>query len=293
MSENTVDTKNPDTTDKDPYYKLADVPAMIKNPVVRYSYKLIQFPFEWITGISRMNRVHSLISSVADKPEDFTKEAQSYLLAEVKLPSDEELEPYRKIKGPIIMVSNHPLGGHEFLVMVPLFNAIRPEYKVLVNPFLLGIRELAPRFIPIDPYETAASRRKNMIEMKNIFYYLRKGGMIHLFPAGEVSTLKMSKFKIEDKVWNENIFQLAMKIKVTIIPLYFHGRVSNFFQFVGFFPRIRSLFLPRELTRKIRREVKYKLGKIITPEEIAKFKDASELTDYVRAETYKLREQIK
>ncbi len=282
-----------DNLQKDPNYILADVPSMIEKPALRKVYTVIRGPFEWVTGISRMNRMHTYLSTQSVDAMDLTLRAQRLLNTHVTLPSAEEIEPYKKIEGPLIIASNHPIAGHEFMVMLPLFYAIRQDFKILVNPFLTRIRELSPLFIPIDPYETEESSRKNMIQMRNIFYYLRKGGMIHLFPAGEVSSLKVSSMKISDKPWNDNIFSLAMKIRATIVPLYFHGRVSNMFQFIGLFPKIRPIFLPRELTRQVNRELQYKLGRIITPDEVASFSDAADLTKLVREETYKLRNLIK
>lgn len=274
-------------------YTLADIEGSIASPYMKFIYKLIKYPLEGFTGIRRLNQGYDRVTDLTLSEVDFIYACAGDLGVRFDLPTEEEIRPYREIQGPLVIVSNHPFGGIESFLMVPLFKMIRGDFWIIANFLLLRIRELKKLLFSIDPYETNDSKKKNVTQMKRLMEYLKKGGMLHIFPSGEVSSYKLKEGRILDPVWNPNICKMIQRTNATVVPLYFHGRNSLLFQIIGFLnPYIRTVFLPREFVYSHEKVIRYKLGPIISAETIKQYKNHEELAAFLREETYKLREHF-
>ncbi len=270
-------------------YILADIPGSIKSPTLRSFYRAISYPLEWILGIHRLNTGYTRVTGRSDGEFAFIDLVKSELDVDFDLPENAELEKLRKLKGPIVFVSNHPFGGIEAFVIVQLLSLIRHDYKIMANFLLFRIRELQRVLFPVDPYETNHAKKKNVNQLKKLLQYLKEGGMIHVFPAGEVSSYKWKSGKVEDREWNEGISKIIRKTEATVIPLYFHGRNSLLFQTIGFLsPYIRTVFLPGEFVRPREKNIRYRIGAPITADVIQKFDSTVLLSEFLKRETYAL-----
>ncbi len=284
----------PDHVADNENYSLVDIPSALKNPKYLKIYKKIQKPFEWLLGIRTLNEGYPPISRKCKGDVicfiDTTCEAIG-ITYDIK--TDDVLERYRKIEGPLIFTGNHPFGGIESFPLIRFLSQIRPEYQVIANFLLYRFRELQRIILPVDPYENEEAVRRNIRQIKKIIDYLRAGKMMGVFPAGEVSSLKLSDFKIRDKEWSESICNIILKTKATVVPVYFHGRNSALFQIVGLMnPYIRSAFLPRELIKPTVKHIHFEPGDPITHESIAHIQDPKELAALLHAETYKLKDRL-
>jgi putative hemolysin len=270
-------------------YTLVDTERVLADSRFRFFYKLMRYPLESMLGVRRLNQAYANVTDLNLSEVDFIYACARELGVSFTLPHDEELEPYRDIQGPLVVVSNHPFGGIESFLMVPLFKAIRDDFAIVANFMLSRIRELTKVLFAIDPYDNSRATKKNVGQMKKLMGYLRRGGMVQIFPAGEVSSYKLRQRRILDPDWNPNIFRMILATKATVVPLYFHGRNSILFQLIGFFnPIIRSAFLPREFVYPHEKEIRFKLGRIIGPNEIGNYHDPEKLAAYLRHETYAL-----
>ena len=94
-----------------------------------------------------------------------------------------------------------------------------------------------------------------------------------------------------DREWQPSVLQIIAKAKVPVIPIYFHGNNTWWFNFWGHacWP-LRSLLLPRELFHhKKNKEMHISVGEPIMPEKQAEFKgDPAALGKYLREKTYEL-----
>src|SRR5205085_4423703 len=64
--------------------------------------------------------------------------------------------------GPVIVVSNHPFGGLDGIILARILTAIRPDAKVMAN-FLLGrIPDLRKHMIFVDPFGGKEAAGGNM-----------------------------------------------------------------------------------------------------------------------------------
>jgi putative hemolysin len=88
---------------------------------------------------------------------------------------------------------------------------------------------------------------------------------------------------------------LARKTNAAILPVYFYGRNSLFFQVAGMIhPRLRTVFLIREMIKKSRRDtIKMTIGTPISPSKVETFESDEELTAWMRLNTYALKEKKK
>ena len=63
--------------------------------------------------------------------------------------------------GPVILVSNHPFGGIEGVVLLDILRRARPDFKVMANYYLDAIPEMRKDFIFVNPFGSAAAARQN------------------------------------------------------------------------------------------------------------------------------------
>src|SRR5215472_4894004 len=89
--------------------------------------------------------------------------------------------------GPAIVVANHPFGILDGATLGALLLRIRRDVKILTNYLIGAIAELTPHCIYLDPFEKRSSVRTNALGLRRAIAHLRRGGMLVIFPAGEVS----------------------------------------------------------------------------------------------------------
>ncbi len=188
--------------------------------------------------------------------------------------------------GPVVVVANHPFGLIEGAIAGALVARARTDFKLLANSLLADIPTLKDYVIPVDPFGGAA--KANWKSLRASLEWLRKGGVLVTFPAGEVSSLKLPKFEIADPEWNENIARMIQISRAASVPVYFHGANGAGFQVAGLIhPSLRTALLPIELLNKRGRTIHVSLGRPIAAERVAKLRER-EATDYLWNRTYLL-----
>ncbi len=235
-----------------------------------------------------MGQARELYQRVRSAPQGFRLEA---LLAEMKVklivqPADLDRIP---VKGPLVAVANHPFGVLDGVVLAVLLLRARPDVKILTNSLLEGIPELHEQCIFVDPFQTPSSVDKNVKPLKQAMEWLRQGGALAVFPAGEVSQWNVREAQITDPAWNTVAARLVRKTAASALPVYFAGRNSVTFQLLGLInPRLRTLFLLQEFLQQREKEVKVRIGGAIPSELIANLDSDEEATEYLRLRTYLL-----
>lgn len=118
---------------------------------------------------------------------------------------------------------------------------------------------------------------------------VRRGNPIGFFPAGAVSKIN-GKLRIEDREWQPSIIRLIQQLNVPVIPIYFHGHNSLWFNILGLIDwRLRTLRLPAEVWRKCHSEIHVSVGDVISPDELKQYPDVAGLGDFLKSKTYQLR----
>lgn len=256
------------------------VPALAKHP------KLVEKIMHFLM-IDEVNRVHSTwaYDTGFKFSEHLVKDEFKF-----KLRIDNEDILTRFHDGPFITVSNHPFGGMDGIILLYLVGKYRPDYMALVNMILYNITAMRSSFIPVDPIKTDDPEKKKvtMQGIRQAMRHIKDGHPLGLFPAGAVSKVQRD-LTIKDREWQPTIIRLISQLKVPVIPIYFHGHNSTFFNILDLIDwRLRSARLPRELFNMRGKEVHISIGEPISSEKIAEFKDLSLLGKYLREATYSL-----
>ena len=198
------------------------------------------------------------------------------------------------LQGPTIVVANHPFGAIEGVMLAELLLSHRSDVKVLANEYLHRIDEIAELFIGVDVFESASSTLSNIHGIKQAIKHLKSGGLLLVFPAGEVSSLQIKQAKITDKQWNRIIGILVRKTSASTTPIYIEGKNSRLFHMAGFLhPRLRTLLLVREMLNKRHQKINLHIGQNISYSELKDLSSDEAITYYLRMNTYLLAGQVK
>lgn len=253
--------------------------------------KLVNRLLHWLS-VDKVNAVHA---KCCDTPgPEF---ARRLLLEEfdIKLRIDNEQILDNLPEGAFITVSNHPFGALDGIALIYLISSRRPEFKVMVNMILWKISAMRPNFIAVDAWSSddPAKRQVSVNGIRQTMRQLRDGQPVGFFPAGAMSKTDRH-WKLEDRQWQPTILQIIQKAKVPVIPIFFHGSNSQLFNIMGHlcWPA-RSLMLPREVWRKVGKEMHISIGEPISVEDQNKYSTPEELGKYLREKTYQLRDQYK
>lgn len=198
--------------------------------------------------------------------------------------------------GAFITVSNHPFGALDGIMLIHIFASRREDYKVMVNMILAHISAMKPNFISVDsmasddPAKQAVSRQG----IREVIRRIKEGHPVGFFPAGAISKVNW-RLRLKDRPWQPSVIRLIEKLKVPVIPVFFHGTNSWFFNFLGVVDwRLRTLRLPSEVFNKDHKTMRISIGEPISVEEqIAHSSSIDELGEFLRQRTYALRDRKK
>src|SRR3984957_9641654 len=240
-----------------------------------------------------VNKVRELYRRVRLSPGGFGPEN---LLDEMRIALRVDAADMSRVPatGPVVVVANHPFGMLDGAALAVLLRRVRPDVKVMTN-FLLGdVPELARHCIFVDPFETDRSRNSNRRGLREAVEWLRQGGMLAVFPAGEVSHWQFPQGKVSDPEWSDISVRLVRKTGAAALPVYFCGHNSLGFQLFGMIhPRLATAFLLQEFLQQERRTVEVRVGGEIEAASITAIRDDREAVEYLRWRTYLLARRSK
>lgn len=192
------------------------------------------------------------------------------------------------VKGPLVVVANHPFGGLEGVILAYLLKKVRPDVRVMGNYLLGFIKEMRPDLISVDPF--GSGTRQNVRPIREAIQWVSSGGALLVFPAGEVSSLSLRKRRVLDPAWSSHVARILRRTQASVVNVYFSGRNSNLFQAIGLIhPRLRTALLPREMMNKAGRQIRLCIGRPIVWKRLERFDSDASITDYLRLCTYFLR----
>ena len=244
---------------------------------------------EGLLGIPKINETHRKAGAL-DAALPFTDRILqvlgiSYVVA------DEERATI-PVKGPVVVVANHPFGGIEGIILLSLLRSIRPDVRFMANYLLGSIPELRDQFIFVDPFGARSAAAKNIQPMKESLRWLQDEGMLGIFPAGEVSSVDLHSGLIRDPAWDHKIAAIVRRTQATVLPIYFLGHNGPGFQLAGLMhSRLRTLLLPRQLVNKQGAEIKLRIGTPIPWKDMADVASDEKLIRFLRLRTYLLAER--
>lgn len=188
--------------------------------------------------------------------------------------------------GPVVVVANHPFGGVEGVIMTLILRQVRPDVRIMANSLLRRIPELRDTFIGVNPYGNARAARENLKPLREAIRWLKEGGLLVVFPAGDVSRLHLPGFEVRDGKWDAGITRLIRHAGAQVVPVHIAGRNSMLFLALGLIhPFLRTLMLPQELANKRNRCIELRIGEAIGSQRLAAHASNDDLAKYLRLRT--------
>ncbi|MDD9964650.1 MAG: lysophospholipid acyltransferase family protein [Myxococcales bacterium] len=196
-------------------------------------------------------------------------------------------------EGPVVVVANHPFGGLEGMLLAQLLLTGRDDVRVLANYMLEPIPDMREILILVDPWARTGSRGRNARALKETLRHVQGGGMVAVFPAGEVAHRSFfDGGQLRESRWRASIGRIIQRAGAPILPVYFCGENSLAFQLAGMVhPMLRTALLPREMLNKCGRRIEVRVGHRIDAAEVRQT-DAAAFAAYLQARTEQLKHRV-
>ncbi|WP_407406020.1 lysophospholipid acyltransferase family protein [Chryseobacterium sp.] len=252
--------------------------GFLKNPVASV-----------VMSIAKINEVNRLYDKLKDKQgkdffDSFVRERNLSYVA-----FTEDLAKIPKT-GPFILVSNHPLGAIDGILMCKILTEVRPDFKVMGNFLLEKIVPMEPFVISVNPFERKREAYSSATGMRGTLKHLENGGCVGIFPAGEVSNKNNEYNEILDRDWEKPALKLIKAAKVPVVPMYFHAKNSSiFYQISKLHPNLQTLMLPAEMMNDREKPIRLRIGKPITVKTMDEMETIEELGEFLKRKVYMMK----
>lgn len=242
-------------------------------------------------GVMGLGTINRLFDGAADYQGS---EFADHLLENMGVAIDvnpEQLENIPK-EGGFIVVSNHPFGGIEGVMLLSAIAKVRPDFKLMANFVLSFIPNLKECFFAVNPFEKNPEWKSSVGGIKGAIQHVADGKGLGVFPAGEVSRYHGHDYP-EDLPWSTSIARIIKNAKVPVIPVFWNGCNSKLFYAVDrIHPMLGTARLTRELINKHDTCFNLQIGKPILPAEVALYESPKDLAAYLRSRSYALEANI-
>lgn len=233
-----------------------------------------------LTGLLGLDAIDLVRRAALEDPANFYDQA----LAKLNLSWECAEKEWKRIptQGPLIVVSNHPHGLADGLILGSLLSHVRPDVKFLANSIL---ESAAPRgaVIPVNPFEENASVMRNARGLRSALAWLKNCGALVVFPAGEVASLSLHHREVHEPEWRDTAAWLALRTGATVIPAFVYGTNSPAFHLTGLVhPSLRTVLLPRELLNKRGKKIQISFARPVSPSHLSTYSTPRESVRYLQ-----------
>ena len=271
--------------------KLIDLSQIDQPPFVKAVLSVLQRPLEKVLSLDVVNTEYVDFCQKVSRCED---QLQVFQLCLKILKVQTQLSPadLKKIpnNGPLVVVANHPFGGLEGVVLGAILLQVRPDLKIMGNYLLKQIAGVRESIIAVDPFQSATAAKSNMRGIKEALGWVKAGGALLVFPAGEVASLNLAKRRVVDSPWSPHVAGIIRRTHASVLPVFFPGNNSLLFQLLGLIhPLLRTAMLPHELANKQHSKVSVRIGKAIPWRKLQRFETDQALIDFLRFSTFFLK----
>lgn len=263
-----------------------DVREVIRGKNPKLLKILPKFLINWVAKLIHQEEINSVLEKSGHLVgHQFASATLEELNIKYRVHNREKLDTTRRY----IIVSNHPLGGLDGVIMIELFGKIFPEVKFVVNDLLYHLEPLKPVFIPVNKYGRQSGETFQMVKES-----YESEAQILYFPAGLCS--RKIDGSIIDVEWRKSYITQAIKYKRDILPVYFSGKNSNLFYRIanwrkkmGIKFNFETILLPHEMFRQKGSTFDIFLGQPVLWEELTTQKDVNQWNQIIRSRVYSLK----
>lgn len=246
----------------------------------------------FIMLLLRFDKLNKVYDQIGDKTGlDFIGELLRILNINYTFDEEELLKRFPK-SGAAIVVCNYPFGGLESVLLIRMLCQVRSDLKIVSTQLLQKIDPIRDYFLEEDFNPNKNEKRTFQPGSEKTTKHLQNGGILCIFPAGEVSKFDSARV-LSDKQWQFQTLKFIKSQKVPIIPIHFQGNNSRLFYLMGnIHPALKTMKLPTEILYQRKNPVKIRIGNSISVSEQDKFTDVYQYGRYLRAKTYLLSSKI-
>ena len=243
----------------------------------------LSFVLDFGLGLRKLAAVYQ--KSRGKDPLDFTTDVLKTV--KVTFQSGDNSIDNIPLNGGCIVVANHPHGMLDGVGMIKILLERRKDVRVMANHLLYCFEELKTTFIGVDPFGGDRAKRFNTKAVLEARKWVNDGGLLVIFPGGEVSSFNLKVRAIVDPVWDSGVSWLAEKTNVPVVPVFIDGRNSIWFQIAGVVhPKLRTTLLVQEFLHHKRKVINVYCGPMISAKSLIRLPDALEIARYLRTCTY-------
>lgn len=225
---------------------------------------------EWMTGkLTILRMVRKLEKQGAPKGQAFWKACLDVMGIPIQTP-DAELENI-PLEGPVVVVANHPHGLVDGMILAELIGRRRDDYRILTRSVLDGIDEVASSYMIPVPFVHDPEAQKKMVEMRaETMAWLKQGGLVTLFPSGVVASSDSLMGPAVEQEWNVFTAQLIRRSGARVVPIYFPGSNSRWYQIANrISATMRQGLLLHEIVNSCNKPQRPVVGEALSDEQMA------------------------
>jgi hypothetical protein len=172
-------------------------------------------------------------------------------------------------EGPLVVVANHPHGLVDGMVLAYLIGQVRDDYLILTRSLLTGIPEIEQYMLPV-PFPHEQNAREDSLKMRAAcMAQLKRGGVVVLFPAGQVAHSETLFGPVIEQEWNPFTAKMLARSGASVVPIHFPGKNSRAYQIANkLSATVRQGLLLYEIKRALYKPQHPVIGPAKTAEEI-------------------------
>jgi putative hemolysin len=224
---------------------------------------MLQRILERLFGLTRLDAVYDLamrihVPQVESMMQTITRALDLRLIV-----SRDELRQI-PAEGPLIVVANHPTGAMEGIALSALLDGIRPDSRTLSHNWFKRYPRIVAKMFPVDPSKNKAAIRANRKTARKAISWVNDGGLLTLYPAGEVARFDFRSCAPKDPIWRTGAARIVHATEATVVPVNIEGSNSAlFYALSALHPRLGALLLIFELFRQRGKPIRARIGEPI------------------------------
>lgn len=188
--------------------------------------------------------------------------------------------------GPAIIVSNHPTGIADGVVLFGALAQRRPDLFIFANADALRVLpQLGQVIAPVEWRPEKRTHKQNRETLAYAHKAFEDGRMAVIFPSGRLA--KRRWLSLHERPWMASAAMLARKYGLPVVPLHITARNSAmFYLFDRIHPTLRDITLFHEVLNKRHQPYRITVGAPIDPGLLPA--GTNEATEVLKARTLEL-----
>jgi putative hemolysin len=266
--------------------RLFQLRERFRGPLGSYCFNLCRRYAAWLLCLQEIEEIYG---NSARQNGDIIENCLANAGVRCTLESGEDFIPR---EGSFISVANHPTGIIDGLAMLSVLRRVRPDVKLIANSISEFFSAFRSHLIYIYPFDGSTAPNRNRIALNQTLAWLKGGGGVAVFPAGDISSFDYRKWRVLDRQWTTTFIRISLLTRSPILPVFIEDHHNFLFHFLGSFHwALRFLLIPRKILFKKHRSIRISIGKAITYDQLKSLGNTSYRTRYVRRALYELKNQ--